>query len=501
MGYVGLYLVLKIKVQSPRYLRKAVLIIIIRVGYIGIMINKTNILVIFILFAIGCTTIDIEKSDVITDEAIPTFIHPTSETEIAKMQQPVSVEPVENINPRMSADTVTPSSSTNANNKGIISNQNTGINDSRDRYHDFFGCSGTGTVQFDQSPMRYSDFISIRPYGHLSGAHVTPIDHMYFNPMDRTLGRDAYEVRAIADGVIYYINHRDKSVDSGKDKEREWRVDIAHTCSFHSYFDLLTDLDSTILEEWEISKGEKNLGWKGISVKSGQLIGRIGGQTLDFGVYDYEITLPGFVIPEHYNYERWKLHTVDPFPFFRGDVRETLLSKNLRKVEPLAGKIDHDVDGTLSGNWFELGTNGLAGLTRDNYWKGHVSIVPNHIDPDAWMVAIGDWPNANTSSGADHFIIVDPITAPVNVTKEESIVKYSLSEYTYCHAGDSSNCTKAISSIVPDKQLFATHTRSGGVGVLLVQLIEDRILKLEIFLNRTADEVHSFTAAAKEYER
>ena len=480
------------------------------------MLNKTNILVIFILFAIGCTTIDIEKSDVITDEAIPTFIHPTSETEIAKMQQPVTVEPVENINPRMSADTVTPSSSTNdnnkeitpsqntgtnANNKEITPSQNAGTNGSRDKYHDFFGCSGTGTVQFDQSPMRYSDFLSIRPYGHLSGAHVTPIDHMYFNPMDRSLGRDAYEVRAIADGVIYYINHRDKSVDSGKDKEREWRVDIAHTCSFHSYFDLLTDLDSTILKEWEITKGEKNLGWEGISVKSGQLIGRIGGQTLDFGVYDYEITLPGFVIPEHYNYEPWKLHTVDPFPFFKEEVREVLLSKNLRKIEPLAGKIDHDVDGTLSGNWFELGTNGFAGLTRDKYWKGHVSVVPNHIDPDAWMVAIGDWPNANTSSGADHFIIVDPITVPVNVTKGEGIVKYNLSEYTYCHLDDITNCTKSISSIVPEKQLMATHTKSGDAGVLLVQLIEDRILKLEIFPGHTEEEVHAFTAAAKEYER
>ncbi len=83
-------------------------------------------------------------------------------------------------------------------------------------YQFFFGCSGTGTIMFDDSPMRYDDFISIRPYGHLSGAHVTPIDHMYFNPMDRSSGRHAYEVRAIADGVIYYIKPRDVSIDSGR---------------------------------------------------------------------------------------------------------------------------------------------------------------------------------------------------------------------------------------------------------------------------------------------
>jgi hypothetical protein len=95
-------------------------------------------------------------------------------------------------------------------------------------YSFFHGCSGTGTVMFDQSPMYYEDFISIRPYGQISGAHVTPIDHMYFNPMDRSLGRDSYEVRAIADGVIYYIKPRDISVDSGKQNQENggW---ISHT--------------------------------------------------------------------------------------------------------------------------------------------------------------------------------------------------------------------------------------------------------------------------------
>ena len=148
-----------------------------------------------------------------------------------------------------------------------------------DTYQFFFGCSGTGTIMFDQPPMRYEDFISIRPYGHLSGAHVTPIDHMYFNPMDRSLGRDAYEVRAIADGVIYYIKPRDVSVDSGREKLREWRVDIAHTCSFHSYFDLLTSLSPDILTEWEKTEAEVNLGWNGIPGKAAQLKSKNGGQT------------------------------------------------------------------------------------------------------------------------------------------------------------------------------------------------------------------------------
>ncbi|MDA1280833.1 MAG: hypothetical protein O3B95_12500 [Chloroflexi bacterium] len=58
---------------------------------------------------------------------------------------------------------------------------------------------------FAISPMRPEDILHLLPYGMLAGAHVTPIDHMYFEPADRSLGRDIYEVRAIQDGVIYNL--------------------------------------------------------------------------------------------------------------------------------------------------------------------------------------------------------------------------------------------------------------------------------------------------------
>ncbi len=376
-----------------------------------------------------------------------------------------------------------------------------------DKYQLFFGCSGTGTVMFDQSPMDYDDFISIRPYGHLSGAHVTPIDHMYFNPMDRSLGRDVYEVRAIADGVIWRMSPRDRSVDSGKAKLREWRIDIAHTCSFHSYFDLLTSLSPDILTEWEKTEGEKNLGWNGIPIKSGQLIGRIGGQTLDFGVYDYEIVLEGFVFPEHYSREPWKIHTVDPFPYFNDEVRSRLLQKNLRKVEPYAGKIDYDIDGKLSGNWFEIDTNWFAGKDLQKYWDGHLSIVPNHIDPTAWMFSIGNWPTATTSSGADHFKIVNAEPSPSDMGVDNGLVKYELSNYKYCPEQQLTErevvigCKKGIGTIGTDVKLFALDAPSKEGGVALVQLIEPRLLKVEVFPGKKLSDVDSFTEDAKLYER
>ena len=50
------------------------------------------------------------------------------------------------------------------------------------------GCSGMGSVMFSNSPMRPEDFESLLPYGKIVGAHVTPIDHMYFSPADWSLG-------------------------------------------------------------------------------------------------------------------------------------------------------------------------------------------------------------------------------------------------------------------------------------------------------------------------
>jgi hypothetical protein len=63
-------------------------------------------------------------------------------------------------------------------------------------------CEGQGTVQFGTLPMKPEDFSVYLPYGMLADAHVTPIDHSYFSPAVFNSPRDAYEVRAIADGGV-----------------------------------------------------------------------------------------------------------------------------------------------------------------------------------------------------------------------------------------------------------------------------------------------------------
>lgn len=252
-------------------------------------------------------------------------------------------------------------------------------------------CTGrSGTRRLTVSPMRYRDIGLVLPYGLMIGGHVTPIDHMYLSPADVSLGRDVYDVRAIADATIVSVGTR------AHDGAHEYRLVFEHSCSFWSYFDLVTSLAPHVLRAMRWTAGREGY-WSGrIPVEAGETIGRIGGQTLDFGVYNAELLLPGFVKPAHYVVEDWKVHTDDPFLYFRPAVRDRLLALDVREAEPRAGRIDHDVDGRLRGNWFREGTGFYEGTCERgyggcDYWGGHLAFAPDGIDPTHLRVSVGDW--------------------------------------------------------------------------------------------------------------
>ncbi|NQW20064.1 MAG: hypothetical protein HQ477_04980 [Chloroflexi bacterium] len=352
---------------------------------------------------------------------------------------------------------------------------------------------------FSVSPMRPEDVLHMLPYGMLAGAHVTPIDHMYFEPADRSLGRDVYEVRAIQDGVIYSLQSRDINVDTGQSRQREWRMDIAHTCTFTSYFDLLTSLDPEIEAEWSKTEGGRTGRWQGIPVKAGQVVGRVGAQTLDFGVYDYETTASGYIVPAHYDHESWKIHTVDPFPYFPEDIRTSMLALMLRQVEPRAGKIDYDVEGTLSGNWFQQGTNGYAGVEPSKYWDGHLAIVPDALDPTQWRFSTGNF--SGELGNARQFGILGNAPDPLTITTETGLVRYELGYSTHFARNDESRSGLGGTNGMRPGDDIVAGTMDQVLGVALLQINADGTLTCEVFPGMITDDVVGFTPSAKIYER
>jgi len=355
-------------------------------------------------------------------------------------------------------------------------------------------CTGSGPVKFANSPVRVEDINYISPYGDVVGGHITPIDHMYFEVKDRSLGRDAYEVRAIQDALIYDIGTRDVRTETNEEQERDWRLDMAHTCTFDSYFDLLTSVTPEIEKEWARTLRDGEAEWNGILVEAGQLIGYVGGQSLDFGVYDYEFQLPGLINPDAYGErEPWKIHTVDPFQYFPSEITNSLLARMIRAVEPRAGKIDYDVKGTLSGNWFEQGTDWYNGINQRKYWDGHLSIAPHQIDPTLWRIGIG-FLDVNDNN----FVILGE-QDPFEIDAKSDPVTYELKRYmVYIPAN-------------PDKRwwvepfvegtVFGVNIFPEIVGSVMVDLGEDGLLKLEVFPDKTPDEVTGFTNKARLYQR
>ncbi len=346
-------------------------------------------------------------------------------------------------------------------------------------------CEGNGPVTLTHAPMDMSDVSSVLPIGTLAGAHVTPIDHLYFYPKDMK-NRDAAPVYAMGDGFIVSMQERTQNVDKGTSQQGEYRIEIQHNCDIVSYFDLMTSLEKDIKDK--IGSGGGSLH---IPVKSGQVLGRVGAQSLDTAVYNYGMTLSGFVNPDSYKAEPWKLHTDDFFKYFKDPIKSEMLAKNPRTAEPRGGKIDYDIDGKLVGNWFEKGTNGYAGAGGSEnrvassdgrgYWSGHFSIAPDAIDPQRINVSFGDYQGKATQFSAKR-----GSQDPANVSKDSGMVRYELVPY-----------------IVPSPSPTGGKPQESQqvMGTVLLQLTDTRALKMEAFPGKSATQVTDFTSAAKTFER
>ena len=352
-------------------------------------------------------------------------------------------------------------------------------------------CSGNDKPQLTHLPMNQNDFAFILPYGLMIGGHVTPVDHQYFSPTNFNSPTNTYPVYAMADSRIVDIGTRQHPYQGRDTRETvtDYRIVFSVSCKLLYYYDLVTGLAPDLKAAYE-RKGN-NLDFP---VKAGQIIGYIGGQTLDFAVWDNDVNLTGFVVPDHYTAESWKLHTADPLLYESDEVKAASLAKYIRSQEPRSGKLDYDVDGKAIGNWFQVGTNGYAGVngyTGGEYWGGHLSLSPYFIDPSAFLVSIGNWPG-----GAQQFATKEKTPTPDTITEATGLVKYTLVQFHDYLA----NNTSWDSMSFPVSALHL-HRYSDVQGCFLMQMTGTRLLKAEAFKGKTCSSVSGFDANAVMYER
>ena len=182
--------------------------------------------------------------------------------------------------------------------------------------------------------------------------------------------------------------------------------------------------------------------------------------------------------------------TANPYDYVSSEIKQLLIDKNPRTVEPTAGKIDYDIDGKMVGNWFRENTNGYKGLEQSSYWRDHLALVYNYLDPTAIEISIGDW-----SGDEAQFAAVGNGPDPATVGTSDTPTKYELVQFSY---QDQTGKQWDNMTLVKNLKVAAM----GQVkGVILVQLQEAQKLKVETFPGKTASQVTGFTSAAKIFVR
>lgn len=341
------------------------------------------------------------------------------------------------------------------------------------------GCTNQDRINMTHLPMNIGDVASFSPYGLVAGAHVTPIDHLYFYP--KSGPRDTYPVFAMADGFITEISVRGVQVDSGKPRPPEYRYMLQHSCQTISYFDLMTKIDDSIIKEYPEAAAKGMHGR--FAVKAGQIVGWIGEQSLDTAIYNMDLTLQGFITPAMYDAEPWKIHTDNFFSYFSKVHQADMQKLNRRTVQPYSGKIDYDQPGKLIGNWFKEGTNGYSGAngygggdgSGRGYWSGHLAIFYHAIQPSLIIVSIGEFKDGHPQ----YFAITGNTPDPTTITKASGVVKYELVQ-------------------APQSDEIITNTRPQGVAMF--QVLDGEKLKAEFFPDKTAAQVDTFISPVI-YER
>ncbi|MBI2653754.1 hypothetical protein HYX02_02980 [Candidatus Woesearchaeota archaeon] len=340
-----------------------------------------------------------------------------------------------------------------------------------------------GAIMFDYPPVNLEKITHIEPMGSLHGEHVAPIDHQYYQNFNNN--KPTIEVYAPADGIVKEIQHMG-SFKGDRDFEPfdDYRLTIEHTCSISTYFihiDILSDKLMEVAPEFGKYKSVN------VPVKAGEIIGWFD-NNVDFNVVDNTITI-NLIEPESYKYFSQRLHIQDPFNYFNEPLKSQLIAKSLRTAKPEGGFIDYDIDGKLIGTWFRENTNGWNGLNQERYWADHLAIVYDSIDPEHILFSVGTF-----KGKAQQFGVKGNAPKPDEVDVDTGLIKYELVDYRYYDRDKEWNYKTLVKGL---------KIKNGNniLGVALLQMLEDRKLKIEVFPDKTDAQVNGFTENAKIYVR
>src|SRR5580765_4767624 len=272
------------------------------------------------------------------------------------------------------------------------------------------------SLVFTHAPIDQTAITSITPLGNLNPpGHTLPTNHVYFGH-----GTPGIPVVAPGSGVVQVVTR-------GSDDSVLVRAaaGISYTMAH-----LIADPSIT----------------NGASLTGGQRIGATSSQAmaLDLGVSNDAVTL-FFVRPERYI--PGTIHADSPLKYFQEPLKSALYAKVRRNAADKDGKIDFDRAGRLSGNWF---VEGLAAADTENSANGprHLAFVRDVEEPSLVRISIG-----GSLSVFGAFYVPDGTADPADVTASSGLISY---------------------------RLLTNPQRAGtGVGLLIVQMLDDNRIRIE----------------------
>ena len=347
------------------------------------------------------------------------------------------------------------------------------------------------------------------------GGHVTPIDHAYLGikalskSASQLTAADFVPVTAPADGVITEL--------SNLGSPNSYRVVINHGCNLYSVYMVMNKVTGVLAS---LASQASNSGYikTNVKVKAGEEFGRQGETMLDFNVFDGTQWLSGFQnIQAYLTLDTWKPYTADYLPFFSSEIRTAMEAQLQKTSSPRIGKIDYDIAGTASGNWFLAGTNGYAGRLNSDYenattmigsgsvpgkndysWS-HLAIAPHQVDTKAWVFSSGWWLDPKGDADQAALIVASGQVTPDKLTASSGMVVYQLAQLSYTPpAGVVPNPPGSMAPWPVGYTIVTGRER----GVVALQVNADGSLSLELNTSITSiSGFTAFTAAKRTYNR
>jgi hypothetical protein len=282
--------------------------------------------------------------------------------------------------------------------------------------------------------------LRITPLGNMSpSGHWLPTDHIYFTVADPNLGQSPVARRtsffAPADGILTDVIPHPPLPDV------KLRIRVTSTIDYY--------IDHLILDI-PLARGAR--------ITAGQRLGTTGSvYAIDLGVNNNGLTLTGFVNPTR---QGNSVHADAPLKYFAEPLRSQLYAKVQRMGPDLDGKIDYDIPGRLSGNWFMTDLITLS-FAYDTY------------DPARVVISVG---GGLSQTGVFSIAATDPV--PRDISVASGMVRYTLAAWGETGPG--------IRTGVPTARM-------------LVQMLDDQRIRVELFsVSATAG---AFTSNAKEFVR